>query len=790
MKRKFLQYLLLAFIMAGSTAYGQSRKSYVLSNDQQSFIDNLVNSNKNRPSILKIADNQSFSFKLSTKEQAGQDLTLIGTIDDQQLSTFTISRVDNVIKGTIVLYDIKKAYTLYSVANGQVIIKETDINTVLCINFEKVSLKEVDSGKTFSKTSLQLESLPGAPGIIYLDFDGEVVSGSSWVGGATINAQSPNFSDEKIINVWKIMAEDFRPFNLNVTTRRDLFDAAPNNRRMMCIFTPTRDAAPDSGGVAYLNSFSSNSNNPCWVYNLGTRSAGETGSHEVGHTLGLSHDGKPGVTYYEGHGDWSPIMGWSVNRAIGHWSSGEYSDATNTQDDIAIIANNRNGVGFQNDDHGNIPDNATSIKVTPSGVVSADQNFGLISTRTDKDVFSFAIETGNVSLNFNPDPDYPNLNIQVRILNELQEEVAISDPAGLSASINQNLTKGIYFIEIDGVGEGTVNNGYSDFSSLGNYFISGNYIPGDDKQPPLSNFEATVNCDAVQFQSTSINRINSYLWDFGDGQTSTEQNPTHTYEANGTYSISLTTTNDIGNNTKEKSNFVSINLPDQPITTNQNICTGESATIVVSGNNDFNWYTTLTGGTKIASGPTYETPVLDVSRSYYVEGSIGNCISNTRTEVKITVVDNPDQPIISVNQNQSLTVSSEFPRYQWVFNGQSIPGANQVAYLPTEVGEYSVEVFNETGCNAVSKIFEVDQSFLNTNSENKTFSYYPNPVNEEGFLNIEGITSDDYEVRIVNLQGQIIIQSTPTSQIDVSKLPNGLYIILINNKSIGKLIIE
>ncbi len=948
MKRKLSKYfLLISIVLNGGLTYGQYKQPQLISNNQQTFIDNLIKPKKNNRPSIKTTDNQKLYLSLNIQKKANKDIILIGTINNDKLSTFTFSKTDSGLTGEIIINNQRKAYELYSEADGRVFIKETNINDILCVDLEKsVSEKNQRKAGPVSKTSLQLESLPGATGVIYLDFDGELVSGTSWLGGATIDAQSPNFTDAKIIEIWKIMAEDFRPFNLNITTRRDLFDAAPRNRRMMCIFTPTTDAAPESGGVAYLNSFSRNRDNPCWVYNLSTRAAGETGSHEVGHTLGLSHDGQGSTEYYNGHGQWSPIMGWSASRPIGQWSAGEYNGATSSQDDIAIIANTRNGIGFQNDDHGDDIANATPLRTSPTGDVSTNQNFGLISTREDKDIFSFVIETGNVTFSFNPDPDYPNLNIQARILNELGQEVLSSDPSGLSASINENLTEGIYYIEIDGVGEGNQNNGYSDYASLGNYTISGNYTLGDNNQPPISEFEANTDCSTVNFINSSTNRINSYLWNFGDGETSTEENPQHTYASVGNYTVSLTTTNDSGSNTKEKVNFVNIAFPNQPIASDQNACNGESISISASGNSDYRWYATPTGGvhlktgsiyetpiltgnttyyiegvigtcvtatrtpvnvtvfpspnqpissdqeicgpssvtitvsgnseyrwyetpvegTSIASGATYNTPVLESSKTYYIEGFIGDCVTPTRTEVTITVsenpnrpvvsdqnicsgestiitvsgnneyqwyetptggisiasgltyetpvlltdktyyiegtsrscitetrtainiivAENPEQPLITVTPNQNLSVLSAFTTYQWYYNNEIIDEATQAEYTPTEIGEYTVVVANEAGCSITSEKFTVDQTLLNLRQEKKTYIYYPNPVDDNELLNIDGFTLGDYDLRIVNIQGQILIQSFPTSTIDISELSQGLYIILVNNKAIGK----
>ncbi|MGR3779444.1 PKD domain-containing protein, partial [Bacillus paramycoides] len=62
--------------------------------------------------------------------------------------------------------------------------------------------------------------------------------------------------------------------------------------------------------------------------------------------------------------------------------------------------------------------------------------------------------------------------------------------------------------------------------------------------------------NAIQFKSNSSKaedrKIVSYLWDFGDGNTSTEENPTHAYEKEGTYTATVTMKDDKGKESKEQ----------------------------------------------------------------------------------------------------------------------------------------------------------------------------------------------------------------------------------------------
>jgi serine protease len=84
---------------------------------------------------------------------------------------------------------------------------------------------------------------------------------------------------------------------------------------------------------------------------------------------------------------------------------------------------------------------------------------------------------------------------------------------------------------------------------------------------PVANFTATPTSGnsplVVQFTDTSTGNISSRLWDFGDGTTSTEQNPIHTYtfKDTGDFTVSLTVTGPGGTHTKTKTNYIHLNAP-------------------------------------------------------------------------------------------------------------------------------------------------------------------------------------------------------------------------------------
>lgn len=143
--------------------------------------------------------------------------------------------------------------------------------------------------------------------------------------------------------------------------------------------------------------------------------------------------------------------------------------------------------------------------------------------------------------------------------------------------------------------------------------------------PPTANFvsSAQETCSGlVSFTDQSINGATSWLWDFGDGNTSTSQNPTHTYQSEGTYTVSLTATNNFGSDATSYNNLIVVDRPDGPSAAGDFRCDAGSLALSASGNGTLRWFDQATGGSQLATGGTFNTPSISNSTTYYVEDAV------------------------------------------------------------------------------------------------------------------------------------------------------------------------
>ena len=386
--------------------------------------------------------------------------------------------------------------------------------------------------------NLLFHSKPGCTNVLYLNFGGENVSNTSWntsLDRTTIPALAfstdsdfSTFSDAEqtaIKRIWERVAEDYAPFNIDVTTERP---ASFGSQTAMALITQNTDANGDpnpsstAGGVAYVNVFGFSlyaSYRPAWIYfnNLASTESyiAEACSHEIGHNLGLSHDGQTdGVEYYGGHGtgdtSWGPIMGTGYDRNVSQWSKGEYYLANNTEDDLAIIAGK---TGYAADDHGNTPGTATPLTITSGTNIESTTpetdpantnraNKGILEMNTDVDVFSFSTGDGAVSLRVDPwtmpsGTRGGNLDVLLELHDANGVLLATNNPAANTyAQIRTNLAAGHYYLYVRNSAAGDPTNstptGYTSYDSMGQYFISG-YIADVVNSPGTVQLTVTVN---------------------------------------------------------------------------------------------------------------------------------------------------------------------------------------------------------------------------------------------------------------------------------------------------------
>ncbi len=354
--------------------------------------------------------------------------------------------------------------------------------------------------------TFELHSRPTAKRTIYLDFTGATLTDTAWNGGGGSIAALPfdtdgdtnTFSDaekQTIQNIYQRVAEDFAPFDVDVTTEEP--PAGRLNRRddadlvfgtTVLITNHNGVYSCSCGGVAYIGVFDAVGDyyKPALVFwdmlgNGNEKYVAEAISHEAGHNLGLSHDGYSGGGYYPGHSTgvaspsgWAPIMGVGYYQQLVQWSQGEYATANNTEDDFAVAV--ANGAPLRADDHGDSPATASALNVTTSGGLRRLSGSGLIGTRTDVDYFSFSAGAGPATLTVTASALDPNLDVTFRLLRADGTELARALPRGsLSATMRTTLpAAGVYYLAIDG---GGLNNpetdGYSDYGSVGQYKVSG-----------------------------------------------------------------------------------------------------------------------------------------------------------------------------------------------------------------------------------------------------------------------------------------------------------------------------
>ena len=325
-----------------------------------------------------------------------------------------------------------------------------------------------------------------ASAVLFLDFDGHTVAGTAWNFNGPIVCGGSGFDANQITTVFNRVAEDYRPFAINVTTDSTKYLAAPITMRMRIIVTVSSSWYGSAGGVSFVGSFTWGDDTPAFVFsallNYNTKNISEAISHEAGHSLGLYHQSTYNSScnkvsdYNYGYGTgeigWAPIMGVGYDQNLTLWNNGPNSfGCTSYQSDLDIITT-YNGFSYREDDFGGTFAGATNMTF----VANQFNVSGIIERNTDQDMIKFIQPaTGRFQLNAVPynvgtGNAGSDLDLQITLYNNAQTQLSVFNPGTLLNSVaDTTLNAGTYYLKIEGKGNIYAPN----YASLGSYSLQG-----------------------------------------------------------------------------------------------------------------------------------------------------------------------------------------------------------------------------------------------------------------------------------------------------------------------------
>jgi gliding motility-associated-like protein len=281
-----------------------------------------------------------------------------------------------------------------------------------------------------------------------------------------------------------------------------------------------------------------------------------------------------------------------------------------------------------------------------------------------------------------------------------------------------------------------------------------------------------------------------YVWNFGDGTTSTERNPSHSYNNSGTYDVTLEVSYDgfASCSSESTQQFIvneAINV--ELSTTATGICEGENVTLSVEG--EFESYQWSNGETSasitVDEGGTYGVSVLDANGC---EGF---------SEISIETFPSPEIELIasstSVNTGEIITLTaSGLSEYEWFADSVSLDlNGEEIEFEPVATTTIRVEGQDENGCFGSAEIIILveDTDIGDRIIPMKFFS--PNNDAIAQFWKIENIEIfTQCAVEIYDQQGNKIYEAQPYNNdwegtSNGSPVPDGVYYFVVKCEGSG-----
>ena len=219
----------------------------------------------------------------------------------------------------------------------------------------------------------------------------------------------------------------------------------------------------------------------------------------------------------------------------------------------------------------------------------------------------------------------------------------------------------------------------------------------------------------VNFTDQSTGSIDSWSWDFGDGGSSTAQNPSHTYSAAGTYTVSLTVTGPGGSDTNTKTDYITVNACIAPTAAFSGSPTSGDAPLTVSFTDESTGSPTSwswdfgDGGTSTAQNPSH---TYSAAGTYTVTLTATNsCGSDDAVRTDYITVNACVAPTAAfsgspTSGNAPLTVSftdestGSPTSWSWDFGDGGTSTAQNPSHTYSAAGTYTVTLTATNSCGS------------------------------------------------------------------------------------------
>lgn len=293
--------------------------------------------------------------------------------------------------------------------------------------------------------------------------------------------------------------------------------------------------------------------------------------------------------------------------------------------------------------------------------------------------------------------------------------------------------------------------------------------------PPLVadfNFTTQPCTNFVQFTDSSTavgDTAASWAWDFGDGQSSNIKNPQHTYNANGTYNVTL-----ISSTANGCADTVVVQVVFAGVVANVNadttICQGTSAQLNASGGFAYSWSpatglsnTNIPNPTAAPNDTTTYTVVVSV-----VNNNGDTCLVTLTTTVNVVVLTvgnatlTSDRDTIFKGESVQLTTTpNNANSYTWLpVEGLSDPSISNPIATPLKTTTYTVFIAGPGGCGITKQITIVVLS--NICDEPDIFipnTFTPNGDGNNDIFNVRGNNIEVSYLAVYNRWGEKIFDS-------------------------------